>query len=193
MNIETIVDSARNLLPGQRKKAPQLTRDQAMAARPVRNPSLDWRENDDGEAVIVLPRRKDTMGKFLGWMFFVPEARPIVLDDVGTFVWTACDGEHPVSELVDMLCDEYKLGKREGEVSLTEFLKMLAKRGMIGFVIPQEIADELGEKDKKLLGLEEIGTTEEDLKQAQEAGESDEVDEEPDADQSEDDPDADGS
>lgn len=169
MSIESILQSAANLLPGRKKGRPQLTREQALSARPIRNPNLKWRENDDGEAVIVLPRRTDWVGKGLAWLFFVPEARPVALDDVGTFVWQHCDGTLTVKELVGLLCDEYKLGRREGELSMTEFLKTLAKRGMVGFLIPKEVAAELGEKDRRLLGLEQVGSTEEDLRQAQES------------------------
>jgi hypothetical protein len=51
------------------------------------------------------------------------------LDEVGSFVWNLCDGEHPVSALVEALVERYKLGKREAEVSLTTYLKQLGKRG----------------------------------------------------------------
>jgi len=169
VSIQSTIENALNLLPGRRKSRPELTREQAMSARPIRNPSLKWRENDDGEAVIVLPRRTDWVGKALAWMFFVPEARPIALDDVGTFVWQNCDGGQAVSKLIDLLCAEYQLGKREAELSLTEFLKMLGKRGMIGFLIPKEVAAELGEADRQVLGLEEIGSTEEDIRRIQDS------------------------
>ena len=180
MDLLTIIESARGLLPGQKQKAPPLTREQALSARPVRNPSLKWRENDDGEAIIVLPRRRDTMGKFLAWMFFVPETRPLALDEVGTFVWQNCDGERSLAEMSELLAKEYRLGRKEAELSLTEFLKMLAKRGMIGFLVPDELAAELGEDNRKLLGLDHVGKTEEDLRRAELAGE-DEGSQEPDA------------
>lgn len=168
MNLETIVQGALSALPGQKKRnAPELTRDQAMSARPIRNPNLRWRENDEGEAVIVLPRRRDWVGKFLAWMFFVPEARPVALDEAGTFVWQNCDGTNSVNELVGLLQEEYKLGRREAEMSLTEFLKMLGKRGMVGFLIPKEIAEQLGESSRQVVGLDQVGTTEEELRQAE--------------------------
>jgi len=168
LDLLTIIESARGLLPGQKKqKAPPLRREQALSARPVRNPSLKWRVNDDGEAIIVLPRRKDVTGKFLAWMFFVPETRPLALDEVGTFVWQNCDGTSSIAELSEKLSKEYRLGRKEAELSLTEFLKMLAKRGMIGFLVPDELAAELGEEHKKLLGLEHVGNTEADLRKAE--------------------------
>ncbi len=99
-------------------------------------------------------------------MFFVPEAKPITLDAVGSFVWLHCDGEHTVEKLVAMMSEEYRVGKREIEFSLTEYLQTLGKRGMVGFLIPKSIAAELGDAAKDLVGLEEIGESEQDLRKA---------------------------
>jgi len=67
-----------------RKLKPQLTREQAMGARPVRNPSLQWKVNDDESVVVILPRRGDLSGKALGWLFMVPEQKPVELDELGS-------------------------------------------------------------------------------------------------------------
>lgn len=117
---------------------PQLTRDQAFEARPVRNPSLKWRVNDEECVEVIIPRRQDRAGRVMGWVFAVPESRPVLLDEVGTFIWNLCDGENTVADLIQALCDEYKLGRREVEVSLTEYLRMLGKRGMIAFLLPKD-------------------------------------------------------
>lgn len=148
---------------------PTLTREQSMAARPVRNPSLEWSLNDDDEATINIPRRKDTQGRFLAWMFFIPESRPLSLDAVGTFVWENCNGENSVSDLIDLMAKEYNVARKEVEVSLIEYLKRLGQRGMVGFLVPREIARELGQEGKELVGLEEVGESASDLKAAQEA------------------------
>ena len=166
MAVKDAIDGVLNRFGSRKQRGPQLTREQAMAGRPIRNPSLRWRENDDGEAIVTLPRRQDLLGRALGWMFFVPESRPLVLDEVGTFVWAQCDGTHTVAEIVELLRAEYKLGRREGEVSLTEYLKTLGKRGMVGFLVPKEIADELGETGKEVIGLEDVGSTEEEIRRA---------------------------
>lgn len=169
MDIGDVVNRAMSLMPWARSKSqkPQLTRDQALQARPVRNPALKWRENDDGEVEVILPRRSDLTGKFLAWMFFVPEAKPVTLDAVGSFVWLHCDGEHTVAELVAMMSEEYKVGRREIEFSLTEYLQTLGKRGMVGFLIPKEIAAQLGDAAKDLVGLQEVGESRHDLDNAQ--------------------------
>ena len=122
-------------------RKPKLSRDQALEARPIRNPALKWTELDSGEVRIVLPRRKDAAGKLLSVLFYIPKSRPVNLDVVGSRVWSLCDGEHTVEDMVEALTEEHKLHRREAEVSLTEFLKMLGKRNMVGFVVPKEFLE----------------------------------------------------
>lgn len=146
---------------GLKKPPAALSREQAMEAWPLRNPSLKWRENpNNGMVVVELPRRKDWMGGVMGWLFFVPEAKPIELDEVGSFVWMHCDGEHSINDLVRELCAEYKLNKREVEISLTQYLQTLGKRGMIAFAVPRDVADTAG-----LKGMEVIVAKDEDQNQ----------------------------
>lgn len=147
----------------QRSHMP-LSRDEAFQARPVRNPALKWRINDEGLVEVIVPRRKDTFGRLMGFLFFVPESRPITLDEVGTRVWNLCDGDHTVEEIIRALSDEYKLGRREVEVSLTEYLRTLGKKGMVGFLVPKEFLED--EDAGELVGLQDVGTTREDLERA---------------------------
>lgn len=167
-----INDAVNGLLVGLRLKQaapPQLTREQAMSARPVRNPALRCERNENEEAVVHLPRRKDFLGRLLAWAFFVPESRPVVLDEVGTFVWDQCDGTNTVTDLVALMADRYNIGRREVEISLTEYLKTLGKRGMVGMLIDRAIAAQIGLKGRELIGLEDVGSSEDDLRRASEA------------------------
>lgn len=127
-----------------KKQTGGLSREQAMQAWPVRNPALKSRVSDDGLATIELPRRKDAVGSALGFLFSVPESKPVQLDEVGSFVWNLCDGDHTVSDIIAALIDEYKLNRREVEVSLNQYLQQLAQRGIIAFAVPREIAEAAG-------------------------------------------------
>ena len=136
------------ILVGLKLKTPQggLTREQAMQAWPVRNPALTAHVSDDGIVTVELPRRKDFMGGVLGFLFSVPQSKPVQLDEVGSFVWNLCDGEHTVADITSALAEEYKLNRREVELSLTDYLQTLAKRGIIAFAVPREIAEAAGMK-----------------------------------------------
>ena len=138
---------------GLKRPPSPLTREQAFQARPVRNPALKWRLNDEDNVEIIVPRRSDRMGRILGFLFYVPETRPLVLDEVGTRVWQLCDGERTVEEIVQVLSDQYILDRHEVELSLTAYMRTLGRRGMIGFLVPEEMARELGEQGRELVGL----------------------------------------
>jgi hypothetical protein len=127
-------------------KKPRLSREHALQARPIRNPALEWEELDNGEVRVVLPRRRDLVGKLLSSVFYVPQSKPISLDVVGARVWKLCDGEHSVHDITEALMEEHKLHRREAEVSLTEFLRMLGKRNMVAFVVPTKFI-EMDEKE----------------------------------------------
>jgi len=165
-----ILDKANRVLVrfGIRKAQPQLTREQAMGARPVRNPAVPWKLNDDGNVVVILRRRGDLTGRVLSWIFMVPQQKSMELDEVGSTVWQHCDGERTVWEVVDMLATKYKLNKREVEISLTQYLRTLGKRGMLGFVIDEKIAKEAGVADQDIIGLEDVAKTKEELAAARE-------------------------
>jgi TATA-binding protein-associated factor Taf7 len=141
--LETIVTDDATLYGKLKAKfrKPKLSRKQALSARPVRNPALKWEKLDGGEVRIILPRRDDHTGKVLSFLFYVPKSRPVTLDIVGARVWELCDGEHTVDDLVEELVEEHRLHRREAEVSLTEFLKMLGKRNMVAFIVPKEFVD----------------------------------------------------
>ncbi len=139
-----------------RQPSPQITRHQALAIKPLRNPNLEWQYNEEGYVVAMLTRRGGATGKLINFFIAVPEERPVVLDEVGTFVWKMCNGEHSIEQIGEALSDEYKLTRREVEVSLNEYLRMLAKRGMILVAVPQEIVDQLDESTRRALGVTEM-------------------------------------
>jgi len=159
---------------GLKKGRAPLSREQAFEARPVRNPRLKWRVNEAECVEVIVPRRKDAVGRILGFLFFVPDNRPVTLDEVGSRVWQLCDGEHTVAQVARALAEDYKLGRREVEVSLTEYLRTLGKRGMVGFLVPKEFLEE--EDAGELVGLADVGTTRDDLESARRAAEAAELD-----------------
>ncbi len=101
--------------------------------RPVRNSAIEWELTADGEAMLQIPRRKDRVGRIVGFWFRLPEARAVQLDEVGSYVWGLCDGHHTVEGIVKETCKHYKMNRREVEISVTTYLQTLAERNFIGF------------------------------------------------------------
>ena len=121
-----------------RKEKPALSRAEALAAFPVRNPAAAWEEAANGEVAITVQRSESLKGRLFGLLFSVPKSRTISLDAVGSYVWELLDGSRDVAAVVAEFATEQKLNRREAEVSVTNFLRMLGERGLIVFALNQE-------------------------------------------------------
>ena len=113
------------------------SRPRTLAAKPMRNPKVEWeRRPADGDrpAVVLLrvPRRADRIGDWVARWFRLPTHRRIELDAIGSDVWEACDGARSVEGITRMVCERYRLNRRQGETSVTAYLRLLAERRLIG-------------------------------------------------------------
>jgi hypothetical protein len=135
------------LPPVAQRRAARFSRGDVLSAKPFRNPVIEWElrtpeaKTDaepagEPEVVLQVPRRQDRMGKMLNRFFEGPDRRQVVLDELGTDVWQMCDGETSVEALILALAKKHKLERREVELSLTMYLRTLAKRGFIGLHVP---------------------------------------------------------
>ena len=112
-----------------------LPRGEMLALRPVRTASVAWEPKADSDAPgvqITVPRREDKMGQVLSRLFQIPATKTIELDEFGAAVWEKCDGKHSVEQLVTFTATAYKLNRRQAEVSVVSFMRMLAQRRLIG-------------------------------------------------------------
>jgi len=129
-----------------RRRAVQLSRREILAGVPFRNPLIEWEvravENPGGEAtdevVLRVPRRQDPFFRLLNRLFEGPSHKQVILDELGSDVWRMCDGRTSMETLIQALASRHKLERREVEVSLTTYLKTLARRGFIGLRIEGE-------------------------------------------------------
>jgi hypothetical protein len=106
-----------------------------LSSRPARNDALKWEENDDGEVQIRVTRQDSWKIRFLSRMFYIPKERKITLDELGTEVWTLCNGKNTVAQMIEALSKKYQLNRKEAEVSLLNYLKTLGQKRFVGFVL----------------------------------------------------------
>ncbi len=127
------------MLPFRRKPQPELSREQSMAAMPIRNPALTVEREEDGTVQLLIPRSDAWWVRLLARLLYIPKRRRVALDELGSFVWELCDGETTVRMLIDKFAQKYKLNRKEAEVSMVTYLKQLAKKGLIGIQVPQKV------------------------------------------------------
>ncbi|HWQ84157.1 MAG TPA: PqqD family protein [Anaerolineales bacterium] len=68
-----------------------------------------------GEAVLVLPHAGQIK----------------VLNGVGTFIWTALDGQQSIAEIANQMYVEYQVDIEQAQVDALEFLNDLDGRGIL--------------------------------------------------------------
>jgi hypothetical protein len=119
-----------------RRKNPALSRQQALAVKPVRLVMAEVNELDDGSGKLKVPLRQT---RWTGWFFrSPPEAtKTFEFDSLGILVWKSCDGRTSVQQIIRRLAKEYKLNLREAEVPTIKFLQMLVKKGLVGMQVPE--------------------------------------------------------
>jgi len=115
---------------------------EVLRALPVRNSHLDWSDDDSGMVALRIPQRKDRWVRFLNRIATAPDHKQVVLDEIGSDVWRMCDGTTSVEAIVRALMKKYKLSRREVELSLSLYLKQLAKRGYLGLALASEPIDD---------------------------------------------------
>jgi len=125
----------------KRQKGMAPDRRQSLAAIPLRNSGLSVSDTDDGNVRLRIPRKNAWWVKVLDFILTIPGGRTVELDEIGSKLYRMCDGETTVDEIIRRMARDLKLNKRESELSVVKYLKMLAKRGIIALAVPAEKED----------------------------------------------------
>ena len=120
----------------KRPKGPTISRAEALDRIPVKNRQISENRLESGEVVIHYPVIMRPFFAGLAKRFGGQEAqiriKKLQLDELGTSVWNLMDGERSVRQLVKMFAGTHQLEIREAEVSVTQFIRELGRRGLIG-------------------------------------------------------------
>jgi hypothetical protein len=122
------------------KKKPvtgHMTRLEALAYKPVKSTQITETRLETGEVVLEYPlavrplvaavaRR---LGKSQQDMV---QIKKLQLDVLGTSVWDLVDGKRSVRRMIQIFAETHRLEKREAEVSVTQFIRELGQRGLLG-------------------------------------------------------------
>ena len=114
-----------------------MTRLEALAYKPVTSTQITETRLETGEVVLEYPlavrplvaavaRR---LGKSQQDMV---QIKKLQLDVLGTSVWDLVDGKRSVRRMIQIFAETHRLEKREAEVSVTQFIRELGQRGLLG-------------------------------------------------------------
>ena len=122
------------------KKKPvanRMTRLEALAFKPVKSQQVSETRLETGEVVIEYPLAVRPLiaavAKRLGKsQQDLVQTKKLQLDALGTSVWDLVDGKHSVRRMINIFAETHRLERREAEVSVTQFIRELGKRGLLG-------------------------------------------------------------
>lgn len=97
---------------------------------PVKNPENTWSERKDGRMTIHMVH-KGFFNKIAQVVFFTPEVSHVDLDEYGTFIWKAIDGEKTVGDLADILEAEYGEAAHPLYERLIQYMRILKNNKFI--------------------------------------------------------------
>lgn len=80
-------------------------------------------------------RRTGALARGWRWLLRLPEALEVELDDIGSFVVERLDGRS-MGVLADDLALHLQLSRREAEVALADFMRLLATRRLVALGPP---------------------------------------------------------
>ena len=121
----------------QKQAAVKLNRTQAMACIPVKGGHVQESRLESGEILLAYPDYKQPWFTRLIRCLGRPDKdtvriKKLQLDALGTSVWELLDGRRSVRQVIDLFADTYSLLPKEAEVSVSQFLRELGRRELIG-------------------------------------------------------------
>ena len=113
-----------------------IRRQAALQVIPMKSRMVTESRLDSGEVLVTYPVAvRPWMAKVLNMLGRTPDkpvTRKLQLDALGTMVWDLLDGKRSVQELIERFASDHQLQTREAEISVTQFLRELGRRGIIG-------------------------------------------------------------
>ena len=110
-----------------------LDRRTSLEGIPILNPGVEVKARDDGKLLLktTIRRRGGFMARFL------PESltRQYKLDELGSFVVREINGKRTAEEIIDDFVSRFRTNRREAELSVVQFLKMLLERQVVSIAI----------------------------------------------------------
>ncbi len=114
-----------------------ISRADALGCTPVKNRHVRESHLESGEVVVHYPVAVHPwmarLVRFLGnETAATPRVRKLQLDALGSAVWEMIDGKRSLRRIVAAFAAAHQLEAREAEIAVTQFVRELGRRGLIG-------------------------------------------------------------
>ena len=114
-----------------------MNRAEALAHRPVKSTHVTETRLETGEVLLEYPLAvRPLVAAVARRLGKSPEdliqIKKLQLDALGTSVWDLVDGKRSVRRVIQIFAETHRLDKKEAEVSVTQFIRELGRRGLLG-------------------------------------------------------------
>jgi hypothetical protein len=115
---------------------PVLTREEALGGTPAKNVHVRETRLETGEVVVHFPVAvRPWVARLAGWLGRdgdLPRTGRLQLDRLGTSVWDMLDGRRTLGRIAAAFAETHQLESREAEIAVTQFIRDLGRRGLVG-------------------------------------------------------------
>ncbi len=120
----------------KKPKGPAVSRAEALDRIPAKNVQITEDRLETGEVLIgyrvTIRPFFATLVKRFGGPEEQVQTKKLQLDTLGSSVWDLLDGKRSVRQLIQIFAETHQLQPREAEVAVTQFIRELGRRGLIG-------------------------------------------------------------
>ena len=109
-----------------------------LAARPAHADGAEEKSIAPGKWQLTVPLKPT---RWASLVLRVPRNglnKTFELDELGKFVYDACDGKSSVRQVIRRLARRYNLNEREAEVATVAFLKTLTSKGLVAMAVDKK-------------------------------------------------------
>jgi hypothetical protein len=105
-------------------------------AVPTANAAVRVERRGESVVLYVPIRRRFWMGPPLSWLLPFRNERGFALDALGEEVFSACDGQRTLEQIVEAFAARHRIRFHEARLAVTQFLKTLSERNLVALVFP---------------------------------------------------------
>ena len=120
----------------KKRPKPQFSRQRALDSIPLKNPEVREETQESGNVLLSCPvGMRPFFSKavsLFGGDGSKTRLRRIQLDELGSDVWRRLDGQRSVAQIIRQFAKRHQVHQKEAEVAVTQFVRDLGRRGLIG-------------------------------------------------------------
>lgn len=98
-----------------------------------RSKNIKWKSRDDGNITLII-ERNSLLEKILTFMFNTPGTITLDLDNLGSRVWSLCDGEKNIAEIGEIIKSEFGEEAEPIYERLVKFIQLLKNNSLIDLI-----------------------------------------------------------